>query len=1045
MKRILGRACSRCLLAVFPSHSALIDCLWTRVLLGGWLSIFAGNAIAYCFFEPELGGWVCHAPSVSITSPANGAIYPLASFPVTAAVNNSGGDGGNISKVDFYVNGVVFQTVTTAPYSATYAPPTPGTYTFVAVATEIFHGTRSGTSSQNSVSVDPDDTLPAGHMCVPTSPPPATAAGFTPGTFQVGATGAATYTIPIAVPPGTAGMEPKLALTYSSQAGNGALGVGWSLSGLSFISRCGRTIAQDALNDGVRVNAGVSYDNDDRYCLDGQRLVKVGTTGVYGGDGVEYRTERESFTKVISHGQVPAPGNGPLWFEVRTKPGLVMEYGNSADSRIEAANKSAVRVWGVNKIGDTKGNYISVSYAEDNANGDYRPTRVDYTGNTSTGSAPYASVQFSYADRTDINPIYVGGSVMKTQKRLTNIKTYFGVDAITDYRLAYTYSPDSGPSLLNSVTACSADGTSCLPPHSFAPWQTGTGKNDLAAPVNWGLSIPANAKWTSTGDINGDGYADLFWIVPGLGSGSAPPPKMYVRFSSGSVLGGFGAPVYVGDVPQAPISCDDNGNCTSIPGPVLLGDVNGDGRADLVRFDGYVHLSLSTGNGFGAPVYWGGTIPANLVENFAGIGDINGDGFADIVWTDGSSTLARFSTSSGFGGQLAIGSADGDSEGAAYPILVGDVNGDGRADVVTGRNVRLSIGNTLAGPVLWGPYLIASAGRWVLADLNGDGFADLIFVGGADTIAYYSNGGTFIGPVPVGSADCTDDGAGGCSNTPIAVGDFDGDGRADVMTVAETGAGNVRLARYRTADLITTFTNSLGASATATYGPFNNTPIGAWVPLACASAYTKDTDAEWPVRDLLPQSPLYLTCQTSLTNGIGGTYVTNYSYAGSKVRLKGGGFLGFRMVEETKPTNDPNINIKTTTTFRQEYPFQGLPTVITTKQSPGAFPVLTQVTNHWVDNPAYNAIPYPNPATSGKYHRSDLDIAVELNNDADGTALPTVTTTTGYDGYGNALSVAVSTGDGYSKTTTNTYDDPPDTVHWFLGRLKRSVVTSVTP
>ena len=122
----------------------------------------------------------------------------------------------------------------------------------------------------------------------------------------------------------------------------------------------------------------------------------------------------------------------------------------------------------------------------------------------------------------DINPVYVGGSVMKTQKRLTNIKTYFGVDAITDYRLAYTYSPDSGPSLLNSVTACSGDGTSCLPPQSFAPWQTGTGKNDLGPAPYWGASTSGNAKWTSTGDINGDGFADLFWIVPGSGSGSAP-------------------------------------------------------------------------------------------------------------------------------------------------------------------------------------------------------------------------------------------------------------------------------------------------------------------------------------------------------------------------------------------------------------------------------------------------------------------------------------------------------------------------------------------
>ena len=64
-----------------------------------------------------------------------------------------------------------------------------------------------------------------------------------PGKFGVGATGAANYSIPIVAPPGTAGMVPSLALTYSSQAGNGLLGMGWSLEGLPSIGRCPRTDA----------------------------------------------------------------------------------------------------------------------------------------------------------------------------------------------------------------------------------------------------------------------------------------------------------------------------------------------------------------------------------------------------------------------------------------------------------------------------------------------------------------------------------------------------------------------------------------------------------------------------------------------------------------------------------------------------------------------------------------------------------------------------------------------------------------------------------
>jgi len=123
---------------------------WTMGILGAWLSFFAGNAAAWCEFETF---WMCHAPAVSLSSPANGATYASpGSFPLTASVNNQGQEA-SIVQVAFFVNNTLFQTVTTAPYSVTYTPPAGGTYTFKATATETNHGTRTGTSSQSSVTV----------------------------------------------------------------------------------------------------------------------------------------------------------------------------------------------------------------------------------------------------------------------------------------------------------------------------------------------------------------------------------------------------------------------------------------------------------------------------------------------------------------------------------------------------------------------------------------------------------------------------------------------------------------------------------------------------------------------------------------------------------------------------------------------------------------------------------------------------------------------------------------------------------------------------
>ena len=246
-----------------------------------------------------------------------------------------------------------------------------------------------------------------------------------PGKFGISAAGSATYSIPIVVPPGTAGMLPSLALAYSSQGGNGLLGMGWTLDGLPSIGHCPKTLAQDS------VRGSVNYDANDRFCMDGQRLIV--TSGTYGADGSEYRTEIESFSRVIAHGTA---GNGPAWFEVRTKSGQVMQFGNSTDSRVLAQGKTTARDWALNKVADTKNNYFTVTYTNDTTNGQAYPTRIDYTANDGASLAAYNSVRFVYASRPDIVPAYQAGSLRQITVRLTNVQTYAGASMVADYRLA---------------------------------------------------------------------------------------------------------------------------------------------------------------------------------------------------------------------------------------------------------------------------------------------------------------------------------------------------------------------------------------------------------------------------------------------------------------------------------------------------------------------------------------------------------------------------------------------------------------------------------
>ena len=131
--------------------------------------------------------------------------------------------------------------------------------------------------------------------------------GAISGAIDVSPMGAATYTIPIEVVPGTQGIQPNLSIVYNSFSGMGLLGMKWSIAGLSAITRCGKIPYYDGEISAIRF--GISGWE---FTLDGDRLIQL---QIINNNGIqrEFATEIENFSRIYSHGST-TPRNTPSYF-----------------------------------------------------------------------------------------------------------------------------------------------------------------------------------------------------------------------------------------------------------------------------------------------------------------------------------------------------------------------------------------------------------------------------------------------------------------------------------------------------------------------------------------------------------------------------------------------------------------------------------------------------------------------------------------------------------------------------------------------------------
>jgi hypothetical protein len=257
----------------------------------------------------------------------------------------------------------------------------------------------------------------------------------------------------------------------------------------------------------------------------------------------------------------------------------------------------------------------------------------------------------------------------------------------------------------------------------------------------------------------------------------------------------------------------DNGSWHSDKHLRAIADVNDDGRDDIIGFgDRGVWVSTSNGAGFDAARLFfsdfGYEQGWRVDQHVRVVSDVNGDGRADIVASGNDGTFVSLSGSDRFYPWTFVNDF-GSNFGwrvDKHVRALADVNGDGRADLVGfgeyGVYVALGQGASFATAQMWvADFGYASGWRVdkhirTLADVNDDGRADIIGFGEYGVLVSLSTGTGFSTPEWFTSEFGYDSGF-RIDKHPRVLADVNADGRADIVAFGENGvsvalSGSVR-------------------------------------------------------------------------------------------------------------------------------------------------------------------------------------------------------------------------------------------------------------
>ncbi len=887
--------------------------------------------------------------------------------------------------------------------------------------------------------------------------------GRTEATYGVTQNGAVSYTIPIRVTEGIAGLTPQLAISHVGPGTRTILGVGFALSGISYITPCRKTIAQD-LNA-----APVTLTAADRYCLDNARLRLVNSGDTYGATNVQYRTELDQMVRVTS---LASTNNIPGWFRVEMPDGIEYEYGNSTTSKLMSGTGGGAtpQFWAVSKISDFYGNSIVFTYDTDAATKRFRPSVISYTERGGTG---HYKISFVYRPILQLSPRYyftpsvTGGVVHKEDKTLDRIELKH--DDLVYRAYKFLYEDGAGDNeRLSSVQECAyAPSEDCLPPTPFT-WQSATeGHNSLAS----------TGKEVASGvmplDINGDGIEDLAWASGGTW-----------RYMLGGASG-FGSIV-------------NTAVAATNPSKAMPLEWNGDGFWDLLVdwSDGKWRVLRGGASGFNTTVVQAGPggITSTTPNTAWAIADVDADGRDDLLSVPLNAMLTvnvRFNGASGFGGNTQVFTDEFvhtkasnpfiPMNGASSAIRRPDFNGDGRTDLliygciwepeppgwcITDRWFQiLSQGTTFTneGPITYAAFNIHVR----YGDFNGDGLTDAIYP--ATTGAWYLGFGQGSG----GFSLVAGPSSAGHATYQTLTGDYNGDGLDDFYvtrnspfqwevfrstvtalattpiapspSISGTGVGWMLqdqngdslpdLGRYDSGTLVWSVGTHQGLPGerllSATDG-LGNAVSFSYLPMTSATVYERGTGAVYPSREFQSGIPLVRTMQIAPAGGT--SFTLTYKYKQGRVHAQGRSFLGMA----TREITDSRNTIFTTETYRQDFPYIGAPASVTVKQSSAPTAKTIQSIAH-----TYNFHTLSSASGNERYlpYRSQtVTNAYEVGGLKDGALITEVTETHTVNTSGNSTFVAFDvkdkdvlspeTGSIYRTEITSTFTE--NTTDWCM-------------